>query len=292
MIAFNPKLGRDLIPLATNETTASSVSYNPSTMQVVGSDYPPSSIDNVQAAIDWLKTHIRTKTQSDISSVVNAVRDKGVQPQSSACEDVVQAINGIPTSSEPTLRFYPESRSTSLDMGQYNEYRYINTYNVPNHSSDTYTYSSTANPNDWVNLGTDNKYRYIDASNIVTKGINEGKASVISEIGDGSPNIVVNVNIKDVICTESYVLTKPSRVLVIGGLEKKYLNVDDSYIPRMMFNRSDIGLTINDAFYPEQFKINDYGIIPRGVELRIILGQAKLATNSMRMYLITFTDYS
>lgn len=65
------------------------------------------------------------------------------------------------------------SRGASLDMGASNSYRYVNTNGVPNSNSGTYTYGS-GSTGGTVDLGETNGYRYVNASNVYAKGLADG----------------------------------------------------------------------------------------------------------------------
>ena len=65
--------------------------------------------------------------------------------------------------------YTPTSRSSSLDMGANNTYRYVNTNSVPNTNSGTYTYAANSTGGT-VDLGATNTYRYVNAANVYAKG--------------------------------------------------------------------------------------------------------------------------
>lgn len=67
------------------------------------------------------------------------------------------------------------SRGASLDMGASNSYRYVNTNGVPNSNSGTYTFPSGSGGT--VDLGESNTYRYANAGNVYSYGVNVGKDS-------------------------------------------------------------------------------------------------------------------
>lgn len=67
------------------------------------------------------------------------------------------------------------SRGVALDMGASNSYRYVNTNGVPNSNSGTYTFSSGSG--ETVDLGESNTYRYANAGNVYSYGVNVGKDS-------------------------------------------------------------------------------------------------------------------
>ena len=69
--------------------------------------------------------------------------------------------------------YKPTSRSTSIDMGANNTYRYVNTSSVPNTNSATYTYAS-GSTGGTIDLGANNTYRYVNASNVYAKGKADG----------------------------------------------------------------------------------------------------------------------
>jgi hypothetical protein len=77
----------------------------------------------------------------------------------------------VNTSSIPNSNsgiYTANSRSTSLDMGETNTYRYVNTSGIPNDNTGTYTFSS--GNGDTVDLGVANTYRYVNASTVYNKG--------------------------------------------------------------------------------------------------------------------------
>ena len=80
--------------------------------------------------------------------------------------------SGIPNSNNGT--FTANSRNASLDMGETNTYRYVNTSSIPNDNSGTYTFSS-GDTGGTKDLGATNTYRYVNASNVYNKGIEVGQ---------------------------------------------------------------------------------------------------------------------
>lgn len=75
---------------------------------------------------------------------------------------------------EPRTETYAvTSKGSSIDMGEYNNFRYIDASGVPNLNSSTYTPSSNSSAHD---MGETNSYRYVN-TNIV---YNLGAADVIS----------------------------------------------------------------------------------------------------------------
>lgn len=82
----------------------------------------------------------------------------------------------VNTSSVPNTNsdtYTASSRSASLDMGATNTYRYVNTNSVPNTNSATYTYAS-GSTGGTIDLGATNTYRYVNASNVYAKGKADG----------------------------------------------------------------------------------------------------------------------
>ena len=96
--------------------------------------------------------------------------------------------------------YTPTSRSTSLDMGVNNTYRYINTNSVPNSNSGTYTYAANSTGGT-VDLGTTNTYRYVNASNVYAKGKVDGRALSVRATGSGNytSNVTVSCTVGDII---------------------------------------------------------------------------------------------
>lgn len=62
-----------------------------------------------------------------------------------------------------TGTYSASSRSSSIDMGVSNLYRYVNTNSVPNSNSSTYTTSSRSSS---IDMGATNSYRYVNTSGI------------------------------------------------------------------------------------------------------------------------------
>ena len=59
--------------------------------------------------------------------------------------------------------YTPTTRSASIDMGENNTYRYVNTNSVPNSNSGTYTPTSRGTA---LDMGATNTYRYVNTSKV------------------------------------------------------------------------------------------------------------------------------
>lgn len=81
---------------------------------------------------------------------------------------------------------------TTTDLGEDNNYRYIDTTGVVNTNSGTYTFPS-GDTGGTKDLGEENSYRYVNAGNVYAKGKADGEASIkiltysASAVGSGSP---------------------------------------------------------------------------------------------------------
>ena len=83
--------------------------------------------------------------------------------------------------SKVTVNKYPDAsgtfnasttRSTAIDMGATNNYRYVNTNSVSNTNSGTYTPSSSQYNSSAVDMGATNTYRYVNTSVCYSAGRN------------------------------------------------------------------------------------------------------------------------
>jgi hypothetical protein len=77
-------------------------------------------------------------------------------------------------------------------MGETNTYRYVNTNNVPNSNTSTYTFSS--GNGDTVDLGVANTYRYVNAGNVYNKGRSDDYGMLYSET-NRIPNLLACLRI-------------------------------------------------------------------------------------------------
>ena len=73
--------------------------------------------------------------------------------------------SGVPNVNSST--YTPTSRSASLDMGVDNAYRYVNTNSVPNSNSTTFTPTSNNSAHD---MGETNNYRYVNTNTVYNLG--------------------------------------------------------------------------------------------------------------------------
>ena len=149
-------------------------------------------------------TNLQSNFQDGVDSVYNAVIARGTTPSSHTLSDVVDAIGDIETTH--TTTYTPTSRASNNDMGATHYYRYVDTTSLPNANSGTYDVSSNGtkdmgatNDKRYVNvnvpnsnsgtysfpendtgsikdLGAANDKRYVVASNVYTKGWNDGKS--------------------------------------------------------------------------------------------------------------------
>ncbi len=76
----------------------------------------------------------------------------------------INVVNGIC----PTGTFNATARAANIDMGASSFYRYVNTNNVPNNNSGTYTFPYGTGGT--VDLGVTNSYRYVNAGNVFNAG--------------------------------------------------------------------------------------------------------------------------
>ena len=147
---------------------------------------------------------LETEFQTGVDSIYNAIVNKGSTPSSKSLSDILTGVSSIPNSNSGT--YTADTRSSSIDMGANNTYRYLSTSNVPNSNSGTQnisangitdmtatndkryvnvnvsnsnsgTYTFAANDTGGIkDLGATNSYRYINAENVYTKGKTDGKA--------------------------------------------------------------------------------------------------------------------
>ena len=87
--------------------------------------------------------------------------------------------------SKVTVNKYPDAsgtfnasttRSTAIDMGATNNYRYVNTNSVSNTNSGTYTFAAN-DTGGTKDMGSTNTYRYVNASNVYNKGYSDGNSA-------------------------------------------------------------------------------------------------------------------
>ena len=163
--------------------------------------YTSSEVDDL---LDTLEGTLQSNFQDGVDDVYDAVVAKGSTPASHSLADVVTGIGAIPNSNSGT--YTATTRSSDIDMGATNTYRYVDTSGVPNSNSGTYDVTSNGlkdmgatNDKRYVNvsvantntstytfpandtgatkdLGATNDTRYAVATNVYTKGQNDGKA--------------------------------------------------------------------------------------------------------------------
>ena len=66
------------------------------------------------------------------------------------------------------------TRSTAIDMGATNNYRYVNTNSVSNTNSGTYTPTSNSSAHD---MGATNTYRYVNTNTVYNSGYSDGSSA-------------------------------------------------------------------------------------------------------------------
>lgn len=103
-------------------------------------------------------------------------------------------VNKFP---DATGTYTASSRGSALDMTAGNNYRYVNTNNVPNSNSGTYTYGS-GSTGGTVNMGATNTYQYVNASNVYSKGktdaINSASINIWRVGGNGTSEWTCDMN--------------------------------------------------------------------------------------------------
>lgn len=72
-----------------------------------------------------------------------------------------------------------DTRSSSIDLGLWNLYRYIDTSGVPNSNSTTYTPTSNGTK---LDMGSTNTYRYVNTSTVYNLGVAAGKTAVKAQL--------------------------------------------------------------------------------------------------------------
>lgn len=94
-------------------------------------------------------------TPSQEKTITSSRSTQTVTPDSGKLLSKV-IVNGL----APTGTYTANSRSSSLDMGSTNNYRYVNTNSVPNSNSGTYNATS----NGTKDMGATNSYRYVNVN--------------------------------------------------------------------------------------------------------------------------------
>ena len=142
-------------------------------------------VGNVKEALDNLKSTSGTA----LTDLKNTSIAKAVSANGSTLSSVINTLGGISNKGDLTKTinpggsvsiaagyysggkitananqnsgtYTPTSRSSSLDMGANNTYRYVNTNSVPNTNSGTYNVTS----NGTKDMGANNTYRYVNVN--------------------------------------------------------------------------------------------------------------------------------
>ena len=144
--------------------------------------------------IDNIYTPTQTKSITASTSAITVTPDTGyhlssvtVNPTPSQEKTVTgsrSAQTVTPDSgkllSKVTVNKYPDAsgtfnasttRSTAIDMGATNNYRYVNTNSVSNTNSGTYTPTSNSSAHD---MGATNTYRYVNTNTVYNSGYSDG----------------------------------------------------------------------------------------------------------------------
>ena len=158
---------------------AASTLYNSNEVSYTPSD-SSWSVGNVKEAIDNLKS----TSGNALSNLKNTNIAKAVSANGNSLSSVINTLGGISNKGDLTKTinpggsvsiaagyysggkitananqnsgtYTPTSRSSSLDMGANNTYRYVNTNSVPNTNSGTYTPTSRSSS---LDMGADNTY--------------------------------------------------------------------------------------------------------------------------------------
>lgn len=148
------------------------ITHNGDVLQGLPSDANQVNYDNsdsglnatqLQDAIDEIVTNF----QAGVDDVYDAIVAKGTTPASKSLSDVVAGIGDIETIH--TAIYPATSRASNLNMGTTHNYRYVDTTNVPNSNSGTYTYGS-GSTGGTVDMLVNNTYRYVNATNVYAAG--------------------------------------------------------------------------------------------------------------------------
>lgn len=123
---------------------------------------------NVEAAIKELEANF----QDGVDAVYDAVVAKGSTPASHSLSDVVTGIGNIPTGITPSGTKSITANGTGIDVTQYASVNVA----VPNSNSGTYTASSRSSA---LDMGATNSYRYVN-TNGVPKGVPAYSSMVVN----------------------------------------------------------------------------------------------------------------
>lgn len=112
--------------------------------------------------------------------------------------DYASAAVNVPNTNTGTYK--PTTRAASIDMGETNSYRYVNTTSVPNNNTTTYSVTS----NGTKDMGQTNVYRYVSVSvtnnnpvaNRKTTFFNNAKTGSISGLTVGQKYLLVITQFK------------------------------------------------------------------------------------------------
>lgn len=164
MISYHTGNG-NLTPVAVKSIGANDVSFQ---------DTISLNADNVQSAIENLKSSLTQEFQTGVNAVYDACVTKHSTPVSHSLGDIINAILAITTETIHTGTFVVVQRSSSIDMGVTHNYRFVDTSDVPNLSQRHYIFSY--DDDSYVDLGETNDIRYVDADQILDRGHDEGRA--------------------------------------------------------------------------------------------------------------------
>lgn len=114
---------------------------------------------------------METNFQDGVDDIYDAVVAKGSTPASHSLSDVVTGIGNIPTGITPSGTKSITANGTDIDVTQYAAVDVA----VPNTNSDTYTFAAN-DKGATKDLGVSNTYRYVNAANVYTKGVTDGRS--------------------------------------------------------------------------------------------------------------------
>lgn len=150
---------------------------------------------------------------------------------------------------------------TTTDLGEDNNYRYIDTTGVVNTNSGTYTFSS-GDTGGTKDLGEANSYRYVNAENVYSYGVNVGKDStpiwnVMVAAGMYGSNVTTSTNSVSLTNTNSAavfvnVRNYTSLNIQTGGTAQGsivYVNENGGYSSENKFNFTNITVNVSGVSF-------------------------------------------
>lgn len=168
MIAYhNGPKSTDLEIIADYSVDASNVEFS--------SNYAFfSDVTDVATALDKVNRDLSQEFQLGVDYIYGAILSKDITPASKSLDDIIIAVYNIPYS-EPVYQgtFNAVEKSSSIDMGPYHMYAYVNTMNVENVKSLLYQFPSGSKGNT-VDMGVANNYKSVNASLVYSKGYTDG----------------------------------------------------------------------------------------------------------------------